>query len=349
MIIGRVNLPDVIRDTAALDHLLSEPSDAAIEAIRRAPGDVLVLGAAGKMGPTLARMVRRAMDANGLSSRVIAVARFSSPHLRDALQSHGVETIQSDLLRADQVAALPYAPNVIFMAGRKFGSTGDEPLTWAMNTHVPAVVCERFRNSRIVAFSTGNVYGLARRGRGGSREDDVPAPVGEYAMSCLGRERMFEYFSRAHGTPAVILRLNYAVEMRYGVLVDVATRVARGEPVDVSMGYVNVIWQGDANAMAIAALAHATAPPLIVNVAGPEELSVRTIAEALARMMGTTATLAGTELEDALLSNGSRGYDILGRPTVDSARLMAWTADWIRRGGESLGKPTHFESRAGRF
>ena len=349
MIIGRVNLPDRIRDGADLDNLLSMPSVRAIEAIQRVPGDVLVLGAAGKMGPTLARMVRRAMDAGGLRSRVIAVARFSSADVREALESHAIETIQCDLLREDQVTALPDAPNVIFMAGRKFGSTGDEPLTWAMNTHVPAIVCRRFRKSRIVAFSTGNVYGLTPRGRGGSREDDAPAPVGEYAMSCLGRERMFEYFSRAHDTPAVILRLNYAVEMRYGVLVDLATRVARGEPIDLSMGYVNVIWQGDANAMAIAALAHAAVPPLVVNVAGTEELSVRTIAETLAGMMGTTARFADVEHGDALLSNASRGHDLLGKPTVDAARLLAWTADWVRRGGASLGKPTHFESRAGRF
>lgn len=344
-----MELPDAIRDVAQLEALLSEPSDTAIEALQRAPGDVLVLGAGGKMGPTLARMVRRAMDAGGVRSRVIAVARFSSAEVREALESHGVQTIQCDLLREEQVAALPDAPNVIFMAGRKFGSTGDEPLTWAMNTAVPAIVCQRFRGSRIVAFSTGNVYGLTPSGRGGSREDDVPAPVGEYAMSCLGRERMFQYFSRAHATPAVILRLNYAVEMRYGVLVDVAARVARGEPVDLAMGYVNVIWQGDANAMAIAALAHATVPPFIVNVAGVEELSIRTVAESLASMMGATPRFEGVELGDALLSNGSRGYELFGRPAVDTARLLAWTADWTRRGGESLGKPTHFESRAGRF
>jgi nucleoside-diphosphate-sugar epimerase len=344
-----VELPDRIRDAAHLDELLSEPSAAAIEALRRVQGDVLVLGAGGKMGPTLARMARRAIEAAGLPHRVIAVARFSSPDIRDALESHGVGTLQCDLLREDLVDALPDAPNVIFMAGRKFGSTGDEPLTWAMNAHVPAIVCRRYRDSRIVVFSTGNVYGLTPHGRGGSREEDVPAPVGEYAMSCLGRERLFQYFSHVQGTPIVILRLNYAVEMRYGVLADLALRISRGKAIDLSMGYVNVIWQGDANAMAIAALAHATTPPLIVNVAGPEELSVRTIGDALARLIETTATFAGAESNDALLSNGSRGYELLGRPTVDTARVLAWTADWVRRGGESLGKPTHFESRAGRF
>jgi nucleoside-diphosphate-sugar epimerase len=344
-----VELPEWIRDAAHLDDLLSEPSAAAIDGIRAAGGDILVLGAGGKMGPTLARMARRAMDAAGLRFRTIAVARFSSTQLRHTLEAHGVETIPCDLLDETAVEALPDAPNVIFMAGRKFGSTGDEPLTWAMNTHVPAIVCRRYRKSRIVAFSTGNVYGLIPRGRGGSREEDVPAPIGEYAMSCLGRERIFQYFSAANGTRVAILRLNYAVEMRYGVLVDLAQRIAGGGPIDLAMGYVNVIWQGDANAMALAALAHTSSPALILNVAGPEELSVRAISEDLARRMGSTVSFAGTEMNDALLSNATRGYDVCGKPRVDTARLLTWTADWVQRGGESLWKPTHFESRAGRF
>jgi nucleoside-diphosphate-sugar epimerase len=344
-----VELPDRIRDVAQLDDLLSEPSREAIEALRRNPGDVIVLGAGGKMGPTLARMARRAMDAAGQRFRVIAVARFSSSDLRSVLESQGVETIQCDLLREEQVESLPDAPNVIFMAGRKFGSTGDEPLTWAMNTHLPAIVCRRFRRSRIVAFSTGNVYGLTAHGRGGSREEDAPAPVGEYAMSCLGRERLFQYFSRANEIPIVILRLNYAVEMRYGVLVDLASRISRGEPIDLSMGHVNVIWQGDANAMALAALAHASSPAVVLNVAGPEELSVRALSTNLAAAMAMMARFTGSEAGDALLSSGARGYELLGRPRVDLTRMLAWTADWVQRGGESLGKPTHFESRAGQF
>ncbi len=342
-------LPDRIRDLAHLDDLLSDPSPAAIDGITRAAGDVIVLGAAGKMGPTLVRMARRAMDAAGLRHRVIAVARFSSAGVRHTLEAHGIDTVQCDLLDENAVGALPDAPHVVFMAGRKFGSTGDEPLTWAMNTHVPALVCRRFRRSRIVAFSTGNVYGLTPHGRGGSREEDVPAPVGEYAMSCLGRERLFQHFSRAQQMPAAILRLNYAVEMRYGVLVDLALRIRHGEPVDLSMAYVNVIWQGDANAMALAALAHTSTPPLIVNLAGAEELSVRAVSEELARLMGTRVSFSGTELNDALLSNATRGHELLGRPCVDVARVLGWTADWVQRGGELLGKPTHFESRAGRF
>lgn len=344
-----MELPQHIRDVAHLEALLSEPSPAAIAAIGRAGGDVMVLGVAGKMGPTLARMARRAMDAAGLRHRVIGVSRFSAPDQQRALEAHGVVTIRCDLLDEEALARLPDAPNVIFMAGRKFGSTGHEPLTWAMNAHLPALVCSRFRRSRIVAFSTGNVYGLTGRGRGGSREDDPPAPIGEYAMSCLGRERMFEYFSAAFGTAVAILRLNYATEMRYGVLVDLARRISQREPIDVTMGYFNVIWQGDANAMALAALAHAAAPPLIVNIAGTEETSVRRACRAIAEALDVDVTFTGNEADDALLSNGSRGWALLGRPRVDVTRLLAWTADWIRRGGEHLGKPTHFESRAGRF
>jgi nucleoside-diphosphate-sugar epimerase len=341
--------PVSIRDVAHLDELLSEPSEAAIDAIRRAGGDVIVLGVAGKMGPTLARMARRAMDAAGLTHRVIGVSRFSSPEQQRTLEACGVETIRCDLLDESAVARLPDAPHVVFMAGRKFGSAGNEPLTWAMNAHLPALICARYRGSRIVAFSTGNVYGLTGRGRAGSREDDPLAPVGEYAMSCLARERMFQYFSDTAGIPVAILRLNYATEMRYGVLVDLARRVSRREPIDVTMGYFNTIWQGDANAMALAALTHASTPASIVNIAGPEEISVRVAATELARLLETDVTFTGSEADDALLSNGSRGWALLGRPSVDLERLIAWTADWTRRGGDHLGKPTQFESRAGRF
>ena len=344
-----MEMPVSIRDVAHLEALLSEPSEAAIDAMRRADGDVIVLGVAGKMGPTLARMARRAMDAAGLKHRVIGVARFSAPEQQRTLEACGVETIRCDLLDPSAVARLPEAPHVVFMAGRKFGSAGNEPLTWAMNAHLPAVVCARYRGSRIVAFSTGNVYGLTAHGRAGSREGDTLAPVGEYAMSCLARERMFEYFSDTAGIPVAILRLNYATEMRYGVLVDLARRVSRGEAVDVTMGYFNTIWQGDANAMALAALTQATTPASIVNIAGPEEVSVRAAATELARLLETDVTFTGREADDALLSNGSRGWALLGPPRVSLERMMAWTADWTRRGGDHLGKPTQFESRAGRF
>jgi nucleoside-diphosphate-sugar epimerase len=344
-----MELPPAIRDVAHLEDLLSEPSPAAIDAVGRADGDVVVLGVAGKMGPTLARMARRAMDAAGVSHRVIGVSRFSSPDQQRALETHGIDTVRCNLLDEASLARLPDAPNVIFMAGRKFGSLGDEPLTWAMNTHLPALVCSRYRRSRIVAFSTGNVYGLTPRGRGGSREEDPPAPIGEYAMSCLGRERMFQYFSREYEIPVAILRLNYAVEMRYGVLADLAGRIFRREPVDLTMGYVNVIWQADANAMALAALRYASTPPLIVNVAGPEELRVRAVCEELAEQQNMDVSFINCEAEDALLSDGTRGWALFGTPRVDAGQLLTWTADWVTRGGETLGKPTHFESRAGRF
>lgn len=344
-----MEFPTAIRDVRHLEELLSEPSAAAIDALRHVNGDLIVLGVAGKMGPTLARMARRAIDAAGGSGRVIGVARFSSPGQQASLEQHGIETIRCDLLDEDGLARLPDAANVIFMAGRKFGSTGDEPLTWAMNAYLPARVCRRYRTSRIVAFSTGNVYGHTPIGRGGSREEDAPAPVGEYAMSCLGRERLFEYFSHANGTPVAILRLNYATEMRYGVLIDLAGRVSRREPIDLTMGYFNAIWQADANAMAIAALARTSSPRLVANIAGPEELSVRETCITLARLLGVEVSFTGREAEDAVLSNGARGWALFGKPRVDAARLMAWAANWIQRGGESLGKPTHFESRTGRF
>ena len=342
-------LPARIGDEAHLEDLLSVPSAAAIETLRELPGDVVLLGVAGKMGPTLARMVRRAAEAAGTARRVIGVSRFSEAGPEAALQGHGVETIRCDLLDEAAVERLPDAPLVIYMAGRKFGSSGDESLTWAMNTWLPGVVARRYAGSRIAAFSTGNVYGLTRVGHGGSRETDLPSPVGEYAMSCLGRERIFEHASRSRQTPLALLRLNYATEMRYGLLVDLARRIAAGETIDLTMGHANVIWQGDANAMAIASLRHAASPPFVVNLAGPEELSVREVCRALGQRMGLDVTFTGEEAGDALLSNGQRGWDLLGAPTVPLARLLDWTADWVRAGGASLGKPTHFESRDGKF
>ncbi len=342
-------LPARIGDEAHLEDLLSVPSAAAIETLRELPGDVVLLGVAGKMGPTLARMVRRAAEAAGTARRVIGVSRFSEAGPEAALQEHGVETIRCDLLDEAAVERLPDAPLVIYMAGRKFGSSGDESLTWAMNTWLPGVVARRYAGSRIAAFSTGNVYGLTRVGHGGSRETDLPSPVGEYAMSCLGRERIFEHASRSRQTPLALLRLNYATEMRYGLLVDLARRIAAGETIDLTMGHANVIWQGDANAMAIASLRHAASPPFVVNLAGPEELSVREVCRALGQRMGLDVTFTGEEAGDALLSNGQRGWDLLGAPTVPLARLLDWTADWVRAGGASLGKPTHFESRDGKF
>jgi nucleoside-diphosphate-sugar epimerase len=333
----------------ALDDLLSEPTSLAVETLGRLDGDILLLGAGGKMGPTLARMAKRASDLAGRRRRVIAVARFTNPDLEPWLHGHGVETVRCDLLDPAQLIALPDAANVVFMTGMKFGSTGQEALTWAMNCLLPARVAERFRGARIVAFSTGNIYALSPVSGGGSREGDEPRPVGEYAMSCLGRERMFEHFSRTDGTPTAILRLNYANEMRNGVLLDVAERVWNGRPVSLAMGHFNALWQGDANAMALCAFAHVKSPPFVVNLAGPETLSVRQVAEEFGRLLGRAVTFEGKEAADALLSNGELGYRLFGEPRVTAGQMIAWVADWVRRGGPTLGKPTHFETRDGRF
>lgn len=334
---------------AELEDRLSEPTPAVIAALRALPGDIIFLGVAGKMGPTLARMARRASDTAGVRRRVIGVSRFTDAAQIDSLNEHGIETIRCDLLDEAAVAQLPEVENVVYCAAMKFGSTGNESLTWAMNTWLPSVVCRKFRRSRIAAFSTGNVYGLVPVTGGGSVETDAPQPVGEYAMSCLGRERMFEHFSRTLGIPTALLRLNYACEPRYGVLVDVAKKIWTGQPVDLGMGWFNCIWQGDANALTLQTLALAATPPHVLNLTGPELLSVRSVAEKLARRMNRPVTFTGVEGESALLSNAAPCLDRFGSPRVSAGELLGWVADWVMRGGPDLGKPTHFESRDGRF
>ena len=342
-------IPQTLDSVEQLEDLLSEPTPGAIETCARLEGDVILLGVAGKMGPTLARMIRRASEAAGVNRRVIGVSRFSSGALEGRLQACGIETIRCDLLDEDQVAGLPDAPNVVYLPAMKFGATGNESLTWAMNAHLPSIACKRFHDSRIVAFSTGNVYGLASIDGGGSVETDKPSPVGEYAMSCLGRERMFEHFSRTANIPVSIIRLNYACEPRYGVLVDIAQKVWHGEPVDVSMGFFNTIWQGDANAMTIQSFDHAASPPWFVNITGPERLSIRETALQFGELMDREAKLTGAETDTALLSDSSQALRLFDKPRVPIDSLMKWIADWIRRGGENLGKPTKFESRDGKF
>jgi nucleoside-diphosphate-sugar epimerase len=340
---------DRIADVEQLELLLSEPTEAAVAAMGRLDGDLIVLGVAGKMGPTLARMAQRASERAGVTRRIIGVARFSDVRQETRLQAHGIEAIRCDLLDPTQLARLPDVPNVVFMTGMKFGSTGQEAQTWAMNCWLPGMVCQKFRRSRIVAFSTGNVYGLSPAARGGSVEPDAPNPVGDYAMSCLGRERIFEHFSRTYQIPVAMLRLNYATEMRYGVLVDLAQHVREGRPIDLAMGYLNAIWQADANAMALASFDHAARPPFVVNVAGPELLSVRSIAEQFGGLFARPVSFQGAESADALLSNGQMGHRLFGGPRVGAEQLIRWIADWIGRGGETLGKPTHFEVRDGKF
>lgn len=335
-------------DEEQLDELLSRPSEPVIDALGWLPGDVVVCGASGKMGPSLARMVQRASDAAGLQRRVFGVARFAEGG-EEKLQAHGIETIRCDLLDEDQVMRLPDAQNVIFMAGRKFGSTGDEGLTWATNAWLPTLVCRRYRRSRIVAFSTGNIYGLVPVEGGGSREVDVPQPVGEYAMSCLARERFFGYFSRKHGTPVAIVRLNYACDLRYGVLVDLAQKIVAEQPIDLTMGHFNTIWQGDANAMALQALARAATPPWVVNVTGDETLSVRAVCQQFGMILDKPVRFIGSELPTALLSDASLAAEKFGPRTMPVEQLIESVADWVRRGGRTLAKPTHFESRSGNY
>lgn len=338
-----------IDDVNMLDALLSEPTPALVDCMRRLQGDIIFLGAGGKMGPTMCRLARRATDEAGVSRRIIAVSRFSTPGARDEFEQHGVETNACDLLDDAALRALPDVENVVYMTGMKFGTTGRAAMTWAMNTYLPARVAERYKNSRIAAFSTGNVYGMTPVASGGSREDDVLQPVGEYAMSAVGRERMLEYMSTTHGIPMTIIRLNYACELRYGVLVDIARWVWEGKEIDRSMGFFNVIWQRDANAYTLLSLERAATPPLVLNVTGSEILAIEEVAVRFGEMLGKPARLIGQPGDTSLLNNAHRCFDMFGTPTVPVERLMQWIADWVKRGGESLNKETHFEVVNGQF
>lgn len=333
-----------------LEELLSRPDDETIEAMRQLHGDLLVLGAGGKMGPSLARLARRACDKAGVKKRVIAVARFSNSDLIAQFCADNIETISCDLLNRDALEKLPNIPNIVFMAARKFGTSGNEHLTWAMNTFLPGLVAERFRHSRIVAFSTGNVYPLLPISDRGANEATPVDPVGEYAQSALGRERMFEYGSAQWGTKAVILRLNYAVELRYGVLVDIGLSVFERRPISLAMPRANVIWQGEANAWCLRSFALCQSPPLILNITGAKALSVRDIANEfgqkfeIAPIFKSEATVA-----TALLSDSTKARGIFGDPKVSPSQMIELTANWIRDGGALLNKPTHFQARDGKF
>ncbi|MGH9470796.1 MAG: NAD-dependent epimerase/dehydratase family protein [Terriglobia bacterium] len=340
---------ELINSVEELEERLAAPGARDVESVRRIGGDIAVLGAGGKMGPSLARRIRGAATQAGVPLRVVAVSRFSSGDAARELQESGVETIACDLLNRDAVEKLPLCPNVLFLSGRKFGSTDRPDLTWAANTLVPAYVAHHYRASRIVAFSTGNIYPMVEPGSGGSVEGDTAAPAGEYAQSCLGRERVFEYFSEKYGTPCLLFRLNYAVDLRYGVLVDIARRVYAGEPVDLTVPALNAIWQGNANSYALRALEHATTPPRALNVTGPEMISVRRAAEYFAGRFGREAHFCGSPGDRALLSNASLCHSLLGYPEVSLGELMEQVAHWVARGGESLNKPTKFEVADGRF
>jgi len=331
-----------IRTDPDLERELSRPSEADVACLRRLGGDILVLGASGKMGPSLARLCQRAADEAGQPRRIFAVSRHP-------VAEPGIEAISCDLLRREEVARLPECPNTLYLAGRKFGSTGNPELTWAINTIVPAMVAERFTCSRFVVFSTGNVYPFRPVAAGGSLETDPPAPVGEYAQSCLGRERVFEYYSRQCGLPCLFFRLNYALDLRYGVLVDVARKVRDGVPVDVRVPAFNAIWQRDANSYALRALELAASPPRVLNVTGAETIAVRDAANWFARRFRHEARFTGEPGVAALLSDASECHRLLGPPEVPADRLMEMVAAWLECGGTSLDKPTHFDVADGRF
>jgi nucleoside-diphosphate-sugar epimerase len=338
-----------IENIQQLEERLSRPAEADVDAMRQLQGDVLILGVGGKMGPTLAQLIRRTMDAADKSGRVIGVSRFSDGALAGELQSHGIETIACDLLDRDALFRLPEVENVIFMAARKFGTTGVEHLSWAINTQLPALVAERFRHSRIVCFSSGNVYPLVPATQGGAGEETPVAPQGEYAQSVLGRERIFEHASHRWGTKVAILRLNYAIDLRYGVLVDIARNVFEHRPVDLRMPLVNVIWQGDANSVCMRSIAHCASPPFVLNLTGPETLSTRWIAEQFAKRFGCTAAFTGEESSYALLNNSAKCHRLFGYPTVTPDQMMDWIAEWIANGGVLSNKPTHFQTQDGKF
>jgi len=345
MLLTRDTLPETIEDIAALDDLLCRPSQALIDDLRKADGDIMILGVAGKMGPTLAGLAKAALP----DRRIIGVARFSESGVEDWLQARGIETILCDLLDESAIKALPKAPNVVFMAGRKFGAEGDLSLTWAMNSHVPALVAQVFPESRIVAFSTGCVYPFVDVNGNGADETLAPNPPGEYAQSCVGRERMFEYFSRRFNTPGRLFRLNYAIDMRYGVLHDIASKVLQGEPIDVSLGHVNFIWQGDAAAQALRCLAHCDTPTSPINVSGHEILAVRDLAAKFGALFDRAPVITGKEEPTAWLTNTAQAVKLFGLPIVDTEQLIKWTADWVSRSMPSLGKPTKYEVRDGQY
>ena len=339
----------IIENEVMLDELLSQPDVAVIELMKRLEGDIIILGIGGKMGLTLGRLAVNAIAAAGVKKRVVGVSRFSNPAARSQLEAWGIETISCDLLDRDAVDALPEIKNVIFMAGRKFGTGGEEDLTWAMNTLVPGNVGLKFKDSRIVAFSTGCVYPLVEIENGGCNELTAAAPVGEYAQSCLGRERVFEYYAKNFNTSVTLFRLNYAIDLRYGVLHDIAQQIWNDEPVNNSVGHFNLIWQGDANRRALLCLEYCESPAAIMNITGPETVTVNYVAEAFSKIMGKKITYAGTAGKRCYLNNAAKSFAEFGYPTVSIDEMIRAQAQWIIAGKHSLGKPTHFEVNDGKF
>lgn len=338
-----------IKNEEQLEEYLSRPTEETIEVFRKLDGDIIFLGIAGKIGPSLAGMAKRACDEAGVSKRIIGASRFGNAEEKRQIENLGIETIQGDLLDSNFISGLPKVKNVFFLAGMKFGSLENLSLTWAVNSFVPAMVAEHYKESRIVAFSTGCVYPLVTINSGGSLETDTPEPVGEYAQSCLGRERMFEFGSTKYKTPVVLIRLNYAVELRYGVLVDIAWKVKNNLPVDLSMGYFNAIWQGDANNYVLRSILQTESPAKILNITGVETISVREVAQKFGKLFNTKVNFVGNEAETALLSNSNKVFSMYGKPKVTTDEIIKWTAEWLKEEKKLLGKPTHFEVRDGKY
>jgi len=328
---------------------LLEPSDDLVSEIAELDGDILILGVGGKMGPALAKLAKRAIDKAGVNKRIIGAARFSEAGLQEALNSERIETIRADLLEDDQLEALPDIKNVLYLAGTKFGTTGNESFTWAMNSYLPGRVAQKYENSRIVVFSTGNVYPLTPVLMGGADETMKPQPVGEYAQSCLGRERLFQYYSLKNNTPILIYRLNYANDVTYGVLLEIARSVKEKRALDLSMGHVNIIWQGDANEMALRAFRYCAVPSKVLNITGPEIISVRWLAKEFGKLLGQTPQFINQEQDTALLSNAAESYRLFGYPKVPLKKMIELIVDWINEDGKVINKPTHFQERTGQF
>lgn len=338
-----------MKTISEVEEIMTIPSDELINDLCSLDGDILILGVGGKMGPTLAKMAVRALRKGNSAKKVIGVSRFSSGTLQEELKAAGVETIAADLMNDEDLQSLPNVKNIIYMAGNKFGTKGNEHYTWGMNAYLPGRVADKFKDSRIVVFSTGNVYPLVPVSQGGCDEEHPVNPVGEYAQSCLGRERIFTNFSYRNGTPTTIFRLNYAIDMRYGVLLEIARQVYEDKPVDLTMGHVNVIWQGDANEYALRSLLLADNPPAILNVTGPETISVRWLAEQFGKAFNKTVSFINEEQPTALLNNASKAHQLFGYPKVSLNQMISWTADWVKQDGYVLNKPTHFQERQGAF
>ena len=344
-----MNYPEAIKTEKELEDLLSIPSPELIEMMKRLQGDIMILGIGGKMGVTLGRQAVNAITAAQVDKKVFGVSRFSNQAARERLESWGVKTIACDLLNPEETAKLPQIKNIIYMAGRKFGTQGTEELTWAMNALVPGYVGTHFKNSNVVVFSTGCVYPLVDATSGGCTEEIPPAPVGEYSQSCLGRERIFSYCSKEFGTKVLLFRLNYAIDLRYGVLHDIGQQVYNNQPVNNNVGHFNIIWQGDANSQALLCLEYCTSPATPLNITGPETITVEHIAEEFGKLMGKEISYTGKSGDKCYLNNSAKATELFGKPRINVEQMIKWQAAWLRQGGSSLGKPTHFEVSNGKF